>query len=128
MFKLNPGLTGDRIPVIVSKRRNHQHKAQLTRPSRNPRNLININCSTRFSLNGYHNYPNDIMYIQNARSVKNENADILGYICDCKADLFAITETWLAADDVAVWMELCPDGYKGLDIVAAKHAGLVYRS
>ena len=72
----------------------------------NPGNLININCSTR--LNGHH-HPMTLCTF-NARSVKNKSADIVDYVCDCKADLFAITETWLGADDAAVRAELCPDG------------------
>ena len=84
VFKLNPGPTGNRIPVIVSSRSDHQHKAQLTRPSRNPGNLININCSNRSSLSGYHKQPMTLCTF-NARSVKNKSADILDYVCDCKA-------------------------------------------
>ena len=48
----------------------------------------------------------------NARSVKNKTADLFDYICDCKADLVAITETWLTTDDAAVRAELCPVEYK----------------
>ena len=56
----------------------------------------------------------------------------MDYICDCKADLFAITETWLSADDAAVRAELCPDGYKFIDHPRYGRrgggTGLVYRS
>ena len=86
VFKLNPGPTGNCIPVVVSTRSDHRHIAQLSRPSRNPGNLININCSTR--LNG-HYHPMTLCTF-NARSVKNKSADIVDYFCDCKADLFAI--------------------------------------
>ena len=41
----------------------------------------------------------------------HSNPDIY-YACDCKADLVAITETWLTTDDAAVRAELCPVGYK----------------
>ena len=51
----------------------------------------------------------------NALSVKNKSADLLDYICDCKANLFAITETWLSADDAVVRAEVCPDGYNIID-------------
>ena len=51
----------------------------------------------------------------NVRSVKNKIAVILDYIFDCKADLFAVTETWLSADDAAVRAELCPHGYRFID-------------
>ena len=67
----------------------------------------------------------------NARSVKNKSAVILDYICDCKADLFAVTETWLSADDAAVRAELCPDGYRFIDQPHLGRrgggTGLVYR-
>ena len=128
VFKFNPGPTGDCIPLVVSTRSDHRHIAQLSRPSRNPGNLININCSTR--LNGCQ-HPMTLCTF-NARSVKNKSADIVDYICDCKADLFAITETWLSANDVAVLAELCPNGYKFIDHphfgCHGGGTGLVYRS
>ena len=88
-FKLNPGSTFNCVPAVVSTRSDHQQIAQLSKPSRNPGNLININCSTR--LNG-HQHPMTLCKF-NTSSVKNKNADIVDYVCDCKADLFAITET-----------------------------------
>ena len=39
----------------------------------------------------------------------------MDYLCDCKADLYAITETWLTEDDAGVRAELNPDGYNFLD-------------
>ena len=89
MFKLNPGPTGNCIPVVVSTRSDHRHIAQLSRPSRNPGNLINISFPTR--LNGHHHQMTLCTF--NACSVKNKSAEIVDYIYDCKADLFAITET-----------------------------------
>ena len=63
---------------------------------------------------------------------KKKSADIVDYICDCKADIFAVTETWLSADDAAVRAELCPDGYKFIDHPRCGRrgggTGLVYRS
>ena len=41
------------------------------------------------------------------RSVQNRTSDLFDYTCDCKADLAAITETWLTTDDAAVRAELC---------------------
>ena len=40
---------------------------------------------------------------------------LMDYLCDCKADLYAITETWLTEDDAAVRAELNLDGYNFLD-------------
>jgi len=39
----------------------------------------------------------------------------MDYLCDCKADLYAKTETWLTEDDAAVRAELNLDGYNFLD-------------
>ena len=39
----------------------------------------------------------------------------MDYIFDTKADIIAITETWLTLDDDAVKAELCPIGYRLLD-------------
>ena len=47
--------------------------------------------------------------------MKNKTADLFDYICDCKVDLVAITETWMTTDDAAVRTELCPVGYKTSD-------------
>ena len=51
----------------------------------------------------------------NARSVRNRSAVLLDYLCDCKADLYAMTETRLTEDDAAVRAELNLDGYNFLD-------------
>ena len=50
----------------------------------------------------------------NSRSVRNKSAAIYDYLCECKADLIAVTETWLNNHDNAVRAELCPDGYSPL--------------
>ena len=41
------------------------------------------------------------------RSVKNRTSDLFDYTCTCKADLAAITETWLTTDDAVLRAELC---------------------
>ena len=33
----------------------------------------------------------------------------MDYLCDCKTDLYAMTETWLTEEDAAVRVELNPD-------------------
>lgn len=45
VFKLNPGPTVNCILAVVSTRSDHQQIAQLSRPSHDLGNLININCS-----------------------------------------------------------------------------------
>ena len=71
------------------------------------------------------------LLLLNACSVKNKTADLFDYICDCKADLVAITETWLTIDDDAVRAELCPVGYKISDCPRTGRrvggVGLIYR-
>ena len=59
----------------------------------------------------------------NSRSVRNKSAAFFDYICECKADLVAVTETWLSCCDDAIRVELCPDGYKLLDHVRDCHQG-----
>ena len=44
----------------------------------------------------------------NVRSVKSKSADLLDYIYTSGADLFAFTETWLTANDIAAKMEFIP--------------------
>ena len=39
----------------------------------------------------------------------------MDYICDLKADLYAMTETWLTENDASVRVELIPDGCNLLD-------------
>ena len=51
----------------------------------------------------------------NARSVRNKSAVLMDYLCDCKGDLYAITETCLTEDDAAVRAESNLDRYNFLD-------------
>ena len=48
----------------------------------------------------------------NARSISNKSALFVDYVSECKADLVAITETWLSDNDSAVCYEITPAGYK----------------
>ena len=51
----------------------------------------------------------------NFRSIKNKSADFVGFVCETKADLFALTETWLTDNDVAARYLATPIGYNLLD-------------
>lgn len=101
----------------------------LSRTRRCPGNLINVTCSPNL-FNGCHKN-SMLLCIFNARSVRNKTADLRDYVCDCKADLYAITETWLNIDDAAVRAELCPDGFKFIDHPRISRrgggTGLLYR-
>ena len=46
---------------------------------------------------------------------KNKSAVLMDYLCDCKADLYEIEETWRTEDDAAVRAELNLDRYNFLD-------------
>ena len=48
----------------------------------------------------------------NAREIKSKSAIFLHYFTTTRADLFAITETWLIPNDVAAKLEIMPLGYK----------------
>lgn len=47
----------------------------------------------------------------NARSLKNKSALFFDYVCEHKADVFAITETCLSLNDSAVCKEITPAEY-----------------
>ena len=49
--------------------------------------------------------------LANVRSIKPKSAALVNYIISRKADLFAITETWLTPLDVAAKLEIVPPGY-----------------
>ena len=51
----------------------------------------------------------------NARSIKNKTAMLSDYVCDSKADIYAITETWLTENDDAVRAEMDINSYKLID-------------
>ena len=48
---------------------------------------------------------------------------IVDYVQDCKADIFAITETWLTQNDTVVCREITPAGYRLLHRPRADHIG-----
>ena len=47
----------------------------------------------------------------NVRSIKNKSAEFLDYVTSCKADLFALIETWLGKNDDAHRADITPTGY-----------------
>lgn len=58
-------------------------------------------------------------------------ADFLELVSDYKADLFALSESWLKADDTAAKLEIIPSGYKLMNHPRIRHRGggvaLVYK-
>ena len=53
-----------------------------------------------------------LLCVPNARSLRNKSAAFVDLVCDSKADLFAVSETWLTDNDTAILSELTPQGYK----------------
>ena len=63
----------------------------------------------------------------NSRSIRNKSAAIFDYICERKVDMMGITETWVSSYGYAVRSELCPDGYRILDIVEVGYCSIILR-
>ena len=81
------------------------------RSSRNSDNLIRISCSNVVPLLNGNRNQFLLLCSLNTGSVRNKTAAVLDYACDCKADLFTFTESWLREGDDTVRAELCPEGY-----------------
>ena len=92
-------LREDTPPIRIWTNTNHQHEYQSSL-------YLSLSPLVRLSL-----------CLLNSRSVRNKSAAFFDYICECKADLVVVTETWLRCCDDAIRAELCPDGYKLLDHV-----------
>jgi len=115
--------------VIVSTRGNHNRESQLSSSSRNISNLISVR---RYSaLTPIVAVKHLSLYLLNARSVKNKTAGDFDYLSNCKADLVAITDTWLTTDNTAVRAKMCSVGYKISDRphtgLRGGGVGLIYR-
>ena len=59
-----------------------------------------------------HRSSNLTFCLLNARSLRNKSASFCDCVQDCKADIFAITETWLTQNDAAVCKEITPNRYR----------------
>ena len=57
--------------------------------------------------------------------MRNKTAMLMDYICDLKADLYAMTETWLTENDASIRVELVPDGYLTIRPEARKGYGSI---
>ena len=104
MFKLNP------LPAHTLSRLNGLK--QNTQRSRSTRNTENLITPDRVRL-----YPSDqqlTLCTLNARSLNNKSAAFVDLVCDVRADLFTICETWFKDHHSAVLSELTPPGYRML--------------
>lgn len=127
VFKLNPGPSGRPIPTIVSVR---DEPGQTHNNGHNPKNL---SCVQPAKLRPTNMSQSLLSFcLMNTRSVRNKTAMLMDYICDLKADLYAMTETWLTENDASVRVELIPDGYNLLDQPQVGRrgggTGLLYRN
>ena len=104
VFKLNP------TPAYTSSRLNGLK--QNTQRSRSTRNTENLITPDRVRL-----YPSDqqlTLCTLNARSLNNKSAAFVDLVCDVRADLSTICQTWLKDHHSAVLSELTPPGYRTL--------------
>ena len=99
----NAGLRIQYKPLTTGNR-------NIKKSSRNTGNLIKINCFMDVAALNRNRAQSLLLCSLNPRSVRNKTADMFGYVCDCKADLFAFTETWLRDHDDAVRAEICLNG------------------
>ena len=86
----------------------------------NPLNCIGISSSSRCSEKSTSqltsSQPSLSLCTMNVRSIKNKSAVFVHYVNSCKADLFALTETWLGKNDDAHRAEITPTGFKLIDL------------
>ena len=105
---------------------------EKTRPtqSRVENNLVLVNRNPSFCSNSASISPLTFCLV-NARSVKSKSADFTALVFDSKANLIALTETWLTTDDTAARIQITPPGYKLIDRPRTERRGggiaLLYR-
>ena len=110
VFKLNPGPTGDQSTI-------HAHCSVTRRRvplSTRTRNHSNLNTVKRAPTTKHFNTPileqQDNRAFQlcslNARSLRNKSTAFVDLVCDLRAELFTICESWLHDLDSAILSEL----------------------
>ncbi|XP_068707911.1 uncharacterized protein [Montipora foliosa] len=111
---LNPGPTA--IQVVIGNRHSTNGDFAYAAGTRAPpclRNLDNIIVAKRQQV--LEHIKNDtrqlLLCVLNARSLRNKSATFVDLVCDSKADLFAVSETWLTDNDTAILSEITPQGY-----------------
>ena len=105
-----------KIPVRISYRpdKAHSDKKLVSR------SLVDIPI---VSVRQHHTVHNLKFCCLNARSLRNKSAEFVCYVGPSSADIVAITETWLTADDTAHRIAATPPGYKLLDCPRFDRAG-----
>ena len=103
----NPG------PCLNSnyKQRVGTSRSPSTLRSRDNNNPTNVTFNPAYSPKTLSRLPLSLCLI-NVRSIKSKSAGFLELVSHYNADLFALTETWLTADDTPAKLEIFPSGYK----------------
>ena len=104
VFKLNPGPA-----YTLSLLNGLKQNIQRSRPKRKTAKIITAD---RVLL--YPSHQQLTLCTLNARSSNNKSAALLDLVCEVRADLFTICETWLKDHHSAVLGELTPPGYRTL--------------
>lgn len=86
-------------------------RSRSTLRSRDVNNLTNVTSNRAYSPKPLSLLPPSLCLI-NVRSIKSKSAGFLELVSHYNADLFALTESWLTADDTAAKLEIIPSGYK----------------
>lgn len=112
---LNPGPSV--IQTVIGNRHSTNGNFAYAAGNRAPlcqRNLVNIIAAKHQQV--LENIKNDtqqlLLCVLNARSLGNKSASFVDLVCDSKADLLAVSETWLTDNDTAILSEIIPKGYK----------------
>lgn len=125
-----------RIGTLVTR----QRPQRQSRGYRNQSNLIVVNVCSKKSYNGLStserkdaNIPtttspsatknNTVFCLLNSQSLNNKSADFIDYVCDIKADIIAVTETWFTENDSAAKILCTPQGYKLFDCPRQNRTG-----
>ena len=108
-----------RVPDVVSTNPGPNNFENRGNKSRNLSSLINIQCIPS------HTIQRQLisMCLLNIRSFQNNSAAFYDYIYDCKANLIAVTETWLTVNGDAVRAEIQPPGDKLVDFPRSSRGG-----
>ena len=105
-ISLKPGPTP--IQVVIGKRHSTNGDFAYAAGTRLPpclrRNLDNIIVPKRQQVLEYIKNDTQQLCVLNARSLRNKS--FVDLVCDSKADLFAVSETWLTVNDTAILSEI----------------------
>ena len=109
VFKLNPGPTGNaHIPSIVTSQIESR-----AHPCREPARDTLISVEGNAIFGNLENWAFQLCSL-NASSLRNKGSDFVDLVCDLRAELLTICESWLNDLDSAILSELTPPSYDKL--------------